>query len=96
MPPRRPPPDPPTDEEWDRRSLEGEDPDSGDVRHSSRRLHAHVETLVAMAESRERGKVLRAFVRRFIIATAALLAAMTMFREQFMSWVEAIRTWGQP
>lgn len=87
----RPPPDPPTDEEWDRRSLEGEDPDSGDARHTVRRLHAHAETIVAMAESRERGVVLRAFVRRFAFATAALFAAMTLFKDQLMSWLSFLR-----
>jgi len=89
-----PPPDPPTDEEWDRRSLEGVDPDSGDVRHNLRRIEKHVETLVTLAEGQERRVVLKAFVKRFAFATAALLAAMTLFREQLMSWISFLR--GQP
>ena len=89
-PPRRTA-DPPTDEEWDRRSLEGVDPESGEDRSRLRRLADHADTLVAMAESKERWNVLRLFLRRFAFATAALLAAMTLFREQVMSWLSFLR-----
>ena len=92
-PPRRTA-DPPTDEEWDRRSLEGVDPDSGDVRNNLRKLEAHAGTLIAMAEAKERWTVVRLFLRRFAFATAALLAAMTVFREQVMSWLSFLR--GEP
>lgn len=105
MVPRKPSSDPPTDEEWDRRSLEGDEPDEAKVRSGLRRLEEHTEalvklatvvapksdTLVAMAENRERVAVLRTFIRRFAFATAALLAAMTLFREQVMSWLSFLR-----
>jgi len=83
----RPPRDPPTDEEWDRRSLEGEDPDSGDIRHTVRRLHTHADSLVAMAESRERWTVFRSFVRRFAFWMAAMVAGLSLFKEQLLSLI---------
>lgn len=85
MPPRKPPSDPPTDDEWDRRSLEGVDPDDGKVRHSVRRLHEHVDTLVTMAESREKWAVFRGIAKHFIIWVALTVAALSAFKEQITS-----------
>lgn len=84
MPPRRPT-DPPSDEEWDRRTLEGVDPEAGDVRHSARRLHEHVDTLIEMAENRERWAVLRGIIKRFAIWVAVMVAALSAFKEQLLS-----------
>jgi len=83
----RPPRDPPTDEEWDRRSLEGEDPDSGDIRHTVRRLHAHVEAIVGRAERDEKWSVFRSFVRRFAFWMAAMVAGLSLFKEQLLSLI---------
>lgn len=89
MPPR-PPPDPPpqTEEEAERLPLQ-----PWEIANL-RRIEAHVGTLLSMAEGQERRVVLKAFVKRFAFATAALLAAMTLFREQLMSWISFLR--GQP
>lgn len=86
MVPRKPV-DPPSDDEWDRRSLEGVDPESGAVRHSSRRLHEHVDTLLEMAESRERWAVFRSIAKHFIIWVAVMTAALSAFKEQILSLI---------
>lgn len=93
MPPRKPPPpDPVSDEEWDRRSLELEDPDSGDRRHKLRQLADRADVLLEMAESRERWAVFRAIAKKFVIGTAALVAAMSAFKDE----IRSLWPWGGP
>lgn len=91
MPPRKPPPDPPTDEEWDRRTLEGVDPEAARDRRNLRRLADKADVLVAMAESRERWSVFRSIAMKFLIATGALVAALSAFREQLLSLFSFLR-----
>jgi hypothetical protein len=85
--PRRPPPDPPSDESWDRRSLEGVDPESGVDRHKLRKLADKADTLVSMAESRERWAVFRGVAKHFIIWAAVMVAALSAFKEQILSLI---------
>lgn len=84
---RRPPSEPRSDEEWDRRSLEGVDPESGADRHRLRRLADKADTLVSMAESRERWTVFRGIAKHFIIWAAVMVAALSAFKEQILSLI---------
>jgi len=88
-PPARNPP--PTDEEWDRRSLEGTDPESGVDRHKLRKLADRAESIEAMVERYERWAVFRSITMRFAIATGALVAALSAFRSDIMSLIEYLR-----
>lgn len=99
-PPRRPPA-PQTDEDWERRSLEGVDRDDGKVRHDVRRVtdkadeilaivesfDGHVETIAEMAKSREKYKVLRNFAKHFVVWVAVTIAALSAFKEQLLSLI---------
>ena len=87
MPPRRPTSDPPTDDEWDRRTLEGVDPDDGKARHDLRRLAGKADTLIGMAESRERWAVFRGIAKHFVIWVAVMIAALSAFKEQILSLI---------
>lgn len=82
---RKSPPEPPTDNEWERRSLEGTDPESGMVRHQSRLLAAEAPTLLEMAESHKKWAVFRSFVKRFAFVTAALVAALSAFKDEILN-----------
>lgn len=86
MVPRKPV-DPPSDDEWDRRSLEGVDPDDGKRRQDLRRLSEKADTLLEMAESRERWAVFRSIAKHFIIWVAVMIAALSAFKEQILSLI---------
>lgn len=85
-PPRRPPA-PQTDEEWERRTLEGVEPDDAKVRHDIRRIAEKADTLVAMAESRERWSVFRTIAKRFALWVAAMVAGLSLFKEQLLALI---------
>ena len=81
----KPPPAPVSDEAWDRRSLEGHEPDDGKVRHNLRQLSEVAPVLLEVAESRERWRIFRSIATRFIVVTAALIAALTAFKDDILS-----------
>ncbi len=88
---RRSIPPPPSDEAWDRRTLEGTDPESGEHRDQLRKLAAVSDVLLEMAQSRERWKVFRSMARRFILVTAALVAGLSAFKSEILDLIRSIR-----
>ena len=59
-----------------------------------RRVEEKADTLIAMAERYDRWKVFRSIAMRFVIATGALTAGLSAFREDIESFIS--RIWGGP
>lgn len=88
----RKPVEPPTDNEWERRPLDGnESPEDGNTRRDTRRLVRHVETLIQWAEHRERWAVLRAFIRRALITMGIVMTGIMTFKDQIQSLIAFLR-----
>lgn len=56
-----------------------------------RRVEEKADTLIAMAERYDRWKVFRGLAMKFAIATGALVAGLSAFREDIVSFITFLR-----